>query len=412
LRQMLKYRRTISLKKNNQFINEEGDEYELINLMVEELNSKCGLELSQEYSLYRPSLTNEPDRHDVFEDVLEKVAVMGGSHSSRMTDELDDTCLEVVDISARGWKISEKSVDEKVKELTEIVSHCDEKRTTIIYQLYDKCSCFAKKVDGTRALPEKEPDGKFHVEGRLEIATRDEAKRMVSTSIPLLRAGGQCRKIILTPGARYRYNPCCLTRGHCSNLNERNYGKWMEEKLSELKSTVCDYVRMRNIKRAFVMELGQLITPPAGQSEYLHEEEIWGDDPVYMTRKGYKLAAAGIESLVYEKRSEEKEAEEKSGQRPSKKPRLDPAMNRPSWISGSVSEVVRMDGRGDGAPSPHNKWRGSSRPYGARGYGDAHFTAHSHGSGRGRGSDRGRGTERGRGAARGRGPFRGHGRPW
>jgi hypothetical protein len=158
-------------------------------------------ELSQEYSLYRPSLTNEPDRHDVFEEELEKVVLMGGSRSSRMTDELDDTCLEVVDISVRGWKISEKSVDEKVKELTEIVSQCDEKRTTIIYQLYNNCSFFAKKVGGTRALPEKRPDGKYHVEGRLEIATRDEVKRMVRTTIPLLRAGGQCRKIILTPGA-------------------------------------------------------------------------------------------------------------------------------------------------------------------------------------------------------------------
>ncbi len=40
---------------------EEGDEYEFNNSMVEELNAKCGLELSQEYSLYPPSLTNEPD---------------------------------------------------------------------------------------------------------------------------------------------------------------------------------------------------------------------------------------------------------------------------------------------------------------------------------------------------------------
>jgi hypothetical protein len=126
----------------------------------------------------------------------------------------------------------------------------------------------------------------------------------------------------------------------------------MEEKLSELRSTVRAYVRMRNIKRATVMELGQLITPPAGQSGYLHEEEIWREDPVHMTRKGYKLAAAGIESLLYEKRSEEKEAEEKSGQRPTKKPRLDPAINRPSWISGSVSEAVRMDGRGQMGPPP------------------------------------------------------------
>jgi hypothetical protein len=156
------------------------------------------------------------------------------------------------------------------------------------------------------------------------------------------------------------------------------------------------------------MELGQLITPPAGQSEYLHEEEIWGEDPVHMTRKGYKLAAAGIESLIYEKRSEEK-----SGQRPTKKPRLDPAMNRSSWISDSVSEAVRMDGRGQmGPPPPYNKWRGRSRPFSARGHGGAYFTARGRRSGRGRVSDRGRGAERGRGAARGRGPYRGHDRPW
>jgi hypothetical protein len=61
---------------------------------------------------------------------------MGGSHSIRMTHELDDTCLEVVNILVRGWRISEKAVEEKVKEVSEIVSQCDEKRTTVVYQLY------------------------------------------------------------------------------------------------------------------------------------------------------------------------------------------------------------------------------------------------------------------------------------
>jgi hypothetical protein len=65
---------------------------------------------------------NSRHRLSFFEDELEKVAMVGASHSSRMTDELDDTCLEVVDISVRGWKISEKSVDEKVKELTHILN--------------------------------------------------------------------------------------------------------------------------------------------------------------------------------------------------------------------------------------------------------------------------------------------------
>ncbi len=87
------------------------------------------------------------------------------------------------------------------------------------------------------------------MEGRLDIANRDEAKKMVSTAIPLLRAGGQCRKFILTPCGRYKYYPCCTALGHVSNLRERNYIRWMEEKLTELRGTVRDYVRMRNIKR-------------------------------------------------------------------------------------------------------------------------------------------------------------------
>jgi hypothetical protein len=124
----------------------------------------------------------------------------------------------------------------------------------------------------------------------LEVATREEAKRMVSTSIPLLREGGQCRKVILTPSGRYKYFPCCNVRGHCSNMKERNYGRWMEDKMGELKGIVRDYVRMRNIKRATVMEFGKLITPSPGQSEYLQEEEIWGEDPVHYTQKGYSLA--------------------------------------------------------------------------------------------------------------------------
>ncbi len=54
-----------------------------------------------------------------------------------MVDELDETCLDVVDISVRGWRITDWAVDEKVRELTEIVSQSDEKRTTIVYQLFD-----------------------------------------------------------------------------------------------------------------------------------------------------------------------------------------------------------------------------------------------------------------------------------
>jgi hypothetical protein len=127
----------------------------------------------------------------------------------------------------------------------------------------------------------------------------------------------------------------------------------MEEKLTELRGIVHDYVRMRNIKRATVIDIGQLLTPSAGQSGYLHEEEIWGrQDPVHLTTKGYSMVAAGLESLIYEERGDEREAEEKESQGPSKKPRYDAPESRPAWVKGSVAEASGKEGEGGSRGHP------------------------------------------------------------
>jgi hypothetical protein len=136
----------------------------------------------------------------------------------------------------------------------------------VVYQLFDNMTFMAKKPDGSRHLPEKGPDGKYPVDGKLDIASRDEVKKLVSKSIPLLRAGGLCRNIVLTPAARFKRNPCCITRGHCSNRHDKNYEQWMDGKLAEVRGIIRDYIIMRNIKRVTVIELGQLITPSPGIS--------------------------------------------------------------------------------------------------------------------------------------------------
>jgi hypothetical protein len=175
----------------------------------------------------------------------------------------------------------------------------------------------------------------------------------------------------------------------------------------EFFKTVRDYVRMRNIKRATVIEMGQLLTPTAGQSGYLHEEEVWGEDPVHLTAKGYSMAAAGLESLIYEKRGEERAAEEKGEQGPSKKPRYDAAEHRPAWVKGSVAEAVRRDSSGQaGAPFKQpTGWRGGYQTGGASGSGYRGGGGRGGGSGRGRGGD----SSRGGGGARGGSGARGGG---
>jgi hypothetical protein len=207
-------------------------------------------------------------------------------------------------------------------------------------------------------------------------------------------------------------------------MKDRNYKQWMDGRLAEIRGVVKDYVWMRNIKRATIISLDQLITPTAGLSEYLQQEELRGEDPVHYTPKGYSLAAAGLEALIYEKRGEEKEAEEKAERQPAKKAKFDLTKNRPDWVKGSVSEAVRSsegtsgNWRGNKLPrgAGQQVWRGGGGSgYGGRGgtYGDRGGGFGGRGSGHDRGGGHGRAAPRGRGGDRGRGyRGRGRGRPW
>ncbi len=66
--------------------------------------------------------------------------------------------------------------------------------------------------------------------------------------------------------------------------------------------------------------------------------------------------------MIYEKRGEEEEAEEKGGQGPAKKPRYDAAEHRPARVKGSVAEAVRRGGGGPSRPpfKQPTGWRGAA----------------------------------------------------
>jgi hypothetical protein len=66
--------------------------------------------------------------------------------------------------------------------------------------------------------------------------------------------------------------------------------------------------------------------------------------------KGYSLAAAGLESLIYEKRAEEKEDEAGGWRGAAKRPKQDLSKNRLDWVKGSIAEAVRKDASQQGRP--------------------------------------------------------------
>jgi hypothetical protein len=137
-----------------------------------------------------------------------KIIVMGASHAGRIADVLDSMDLEVVDLTTPGWKITEQNVEKLSAQLQEVLAEDPERETILIYQLFDKSVYFNAGEDGVKQPPTK-INGTYHIIGKLECTDKQLFRDIFRRAIPLFRAGGQCRKIILAPLIRYAAKPCC-----------------------------------------------------------------------------------------------------------------------------------------------------------------------------------------------------------
>jgi hypothetical protein len=263
------------------------EESKLISSMVRELNKNAGLDLASDMLISRDGSCTFDEEPDLLK--RERIIFMGSSHGSRISDEMSSN-FEVIDLTNPGWTITEKGVDELVEILKEQLENADESRTTIVYQLFDNSSFWVRKEDGSRIFPEKGEDRVYHVDGKLEVADREDAKRMVSLVTRLLRAGRMCRKLVLSSLPRWMYEACCNLPSHCLNIADENYVDWMGERLSDLRHYINEHVKMKGIKRVYVVQPALLLNGDSSTH--------WGDDPIHMTPEGYSKLAHSLENLV------------------------------------------------------------------------------------------------------------------
>jgi hypothetical protein len=105
--------------------------------------------------------------------------------------------------------------------------------TLVFYQLFDN-SIFLAREDDILNLPEKGADGRYHVVGRLEIADRDKFRSLFTEVLPLLRAGLDHHKFILSPLLRYVVKACCKNPLHITNKKEGDFLQKQVTALSEI----------------------------------------------------------------------------------------------------------------------------------------------------------------------------------
>ena len=107
---------------------------------------------------------------------------------------------------------------------------------------------FASGAPGELALPKRGEDGIYHVVGELSVADWSAFRKIFYVSIPLLRAGGENKKLIFSPLPRFSTAKCCQDSGHITNFGKKGYGNNMGSKLADSHSWIDDFSRGKQIK--------------------------------------------------------------------------------------------------------------------------------------------------------------------
>jgi hypothetical protein len=106
----------------------------------------------------------------------------------------------------------------------------------VVFHIFDNNVFFAAGQDGSRTLPKRSTeDGKYHIPGKLELADHNVVNSLVNIAVPLLRAGGEAEKVILSPLPRY-------LKAHITNKRDKTYFAMMGESLADIKDSMKDLI--------------------------------------------------------------------------------------------------------------------------------------------------------------------------
>jgi hypothetical protein len=192
----------------------EEEEKVLVTLLIEELNSLYPVNLDTDIVCDRFTGNN------VFEDkAMDRtdLVLVGVSHLSNIGKHLNPDLWKVTDLTTPRWRISDDNVASLVTALTETAGAVDWASATVILQLFDNSVYMVNGPGGEKFLPRRDKKGIYHIEGSLAVADKAAIKDLVARLNPLLKELGECRKIVLTPLARYWVSPCCDDSSHHVN---------------------------------------------------------------------------------------------------------------------------------------------------------------------------------------------------
>jgi hypothetical protein len=217
--------------------------------------------------------------------------------------------------------------------------------------------------------------------GALGLVDRDGFKELFSCSVPLLRAGGNNKKLILAPLMRYVLEGCCANPSHCNNRT-RDYRSILGEGLARICEWLDDQAYLKRIRNFGILNPTRLLDTGALDAEKAKRVmNYWTAGPVHMTPSGYEHLAKNLVEAIPQLTftrcyGPQEEAvnppQQPQQQEPRTQPRNQPpkskvdwADRRKGWVNNSDAIAHRSAERGQ--YNPRGNWRGQRGGRGGRG---------------------------------------------
>jgi hypothetical protein len=279
--------------------------------------------------------------------------VVGSSNANRLARALDgmgySTCL----VSKPGWRIDRCSVEQLTKMVKSTI--LDQVPGTVILQLLDNSTFYAKAQDGSWLPPAADENGRYHMPGEIRVAAKDTQVDHMRALHPLFEILKQHKILIVTPMQRYIASSCCNNSSHGTNRAAPDFRNKMLEDLDNMKRTVKDFVFREGNRSVKLLD-------PNVDMRGLEVADIWGADPVHPRTEIYTRIAEGIVKMstaleakdsAKRKRSNslEEQAEHHQAHHRGR------GGERPGTSRGAI-------GRGRGFPSNYGQQEGQWRPRG------------------------------------------------
>jgi hypothetical protein len=161
----------------------------------------------------------------------------------------------------------------------------------IVLQLFDASCFFARMEDGSRIMPKKQQDGRFHIQGELVVCPGETQLELLNIMKPVLDAVGNKLAIFVTPLPRYVISGCCEDPTHVSNREDRHFRSDMNLQLEGLRRTVKNFLFNTGRRSIRILDTTTVI-------KGLEDADLWCTDPVHPIESVYGRIAEGVTTLV------------------------------------------------------------------------------------------------------------------